>query len=46
MKMNVMYQMENVNISVKITLVATFVIATKAFSWMETEKLAQENMNF
>ena len=44
--MSVMYQMEAVNISVKITMVATFVIATKAFSWKETEKLAQVNMKF
>ena len=36
--------MEAVNINAKILMVATFVIATKAFSWMGTGKLAQVNM--
>ena len=44
MKTNVRYQMEAVNMSAKILMVALFVIATKAFSWMAMEKLAQVNM--
>ena len=36
--------MEAVNINAEILMVAMFVIAPKAFSWMATEKLAQVNM--
>ena len=36
--------MEPVNINAKILMGATFVTATKVFSWMATGKLAQVNM--